>query len=208
MLAIDHNASLPLLPDCARVDEHRSCPFAHPLEKYPHHSARSRALDPARFAVAEGGLVRVKKQLHQLVRFGAGEIERRSCNVCARHETRDFPRCWSKTRFVEVVQVKVGQAVVALKAAEVFKMKISACPNERTVGHSAASGSKVFPIQMRGAAKEREGRFAHLPIFERESLRLAPRAEALDPSSYFVAGSQCSSAFPPTNRHMSNHEVV
>src|SRR6266699_3353718 len=145
MLAIDQDAWSVLLPDRARVDEHRSRLPAHPLEKSPHHSARSRALDPARFPVAESRPIRVEKQIHELVGVVASQIERRRGDVCARYKTRDLPRCWSKSRFVEVVQVKVGEAVVALKASEIFKMKISAGPNERSVRKSTPSRGEVFP---------------------------------------------------------------
>src|SRR3982074_2251093 len=128
MLAIDQDALPVPLPGRARVDEHCSRLPAHPLEKSPHHPARSRALDPARFPVDESRPIRVEKQIDELVGVVARQIEQRRSDIGARAEARHFPCCRSKSGFVEVVQVKIGEAVVALKASEIFKMKISACP--------------------------------------------------------------------------------
>src|ERR1700687_5471741 len=132
MLAIDPNTAPAVVPGCARVDEHRPRASAHPVEKCPHHTGRRSTLDPARLSVAERRPVRVQKRLHEFGCVSARQVELRGSDAYARHETRHFPGRGGKSSLVEVVQVKVRETIVPLKAAEILQVKISARPNQGT----------------------------------------------------------------------------
>jgi len=61
----------------------------------------------------------------------AGQIERVSADQQTGKEARRLPRARGHDCFVEVIEIEVLEAVVALISAEIFEVQIAANPRQR-----------------------------------------------------------------------------
>ncbi len=128
----------------------------HLMQQRPDDAGRGGALDPLRLACDQRGAIRVQK---------CGRQRQRQCRVDdatirryedARHEATHLPCCRCECRFIEVVQVKVRQAVFTAKRAEVFQMQIAGTPHMWRIRKSHGPIREPGPGEMRRSAKESE----------------------------------------------------
>src|SRR4029077_17433373 len=96
------------------------------------HDALGRSpLHPPRLAVVERGPIRVQERRAQGPRVAIAYLERVGRQIETGGESGEIPTGRRQVRFVEIVEIEVAEAIVALVAAEVLQVQIAREPGER-----------------------------------------------------------------------------
>ena len=93
--------------------------------------------------------------VHQSLRVLAIEPQSVRRQIDAGDEPHDIDRERCPARFVEIVDVKIAESVVALESAEIFQVQITADENARRAKQGVCAWQKIEQKRI-GAAKERE----------------------------------------------------
>ena len=95
-------------------------------------ASRSFTLDPTRLAAEQFQPPGLNKIVGKFFRVFATQFKTSSCDVDTGRQAHDIPRHGRQRALVVVVDVEIGQAIVAKIGAEIFKMQIAANPSRRT----------------------------------------------------------------------------
>src|SRR5450830_804034 len=169
---IQSEAALPPLLLRALVEEINTGAQPHLLQQLADHSGTGFTLDPARFAQRQRSRIAVDETLGQGRRTLWRQTERRRCHQNTDNEPRQLPCRRRHRRFIEIVNIKVSQSIVAFVAAEVLQMQIAATPDRWRRSKDTALGQAVVE-QMAGPAQKDEGGRTQRSILHGESLRIA-----------------------------------
>jgi hypothetical protein len=128
-------------------------------------------VDGAGFAFGKGGGVAGEEILAEGLGCGGGEFEGVGGEVETGEAAGEIPTGRREEAFVEVVDVKIDQAILALVATKVLQMQIATTPDEGRGGEQTVIPGEVFVEQVAGAAQKTERIDGHLVILTFDALR-------------------------------------
>src|SRR6185295_6733390 len=148
-----------------------------------HNAIGGLALDPPCLPVMKGCLIRSEKCRCQLRRRALLESQASRCDEDARQEPGKVSSNRGEGGLVEIIEVEVGEPIVALVAAEVLQVEIAGDPGARSPVENGL-GSPVLVKEVTGSAHESKRVLPHRLVLERETLGLAARVVALNALHY------------------------
>lgn len=179
-------------------------PLQRPQQLFDH-AGRRLAFDPARLALGQRAGVGVEDALAERQRFRPIQRQAVGPDQHAGEETDEVPGARRQHRFVEIVDVEIDEAVVALEAAEVFEVQVAAQPGARRFAERRLRREALVE-QVAGGAEEDEGAGAHVAELERQPLGVAPGVERqnaandIDHEESPVAAARAALKTAPTGR--------
>ena len=125
LFAIDLQCALLALEQRARVEKIGALALAQPIQQLFHQAMRGLGLDPIGLALLQGGAIAIEEDFAQSLRIARLEPQALRPDAQAGQHANQVPTGGRQDGFIEVIQVEIGQAVVALETAEILKVQVA-----------------------------------------------------------------------------------
>ncbi len=155
MDVVDQQAPLPPTPHGARRQDLAAAAAFDTAQQRRHHAGGGGALHPARLADGQHRRVGIEHVLGARARVGIRQAELRRRDHQAGQQAHQVHRQRRDHRVVEVVQIKIHQAVVTLEAAHVLQVEVAADIGGGCL-HQRGLGAHRGRVEVVGAAQEGE----------------------------------------------------
>ncbi|GAB1436135.1 hypothetical protein MASR2M32_23790 [Sphaerotilus sulfidivorans] len=147
------------------------------VEQFADHAIGHVALDPEGLAAPQRLHMGLQSGTAQRPRVLGIDPQRVGAHPQAGEQPQQVPARRRQRRLVEVVDVEVGLAVVALVAADILEMQVAAAPDRRRTLRPRLEqrqpGRQPPPEQSAGRTQEDEGALAHAVVLALQPLGLA-----------------------------------